>query len=182
MFPSRIGKPFSFKPCRHCWSGLFLIALMLISPAVSDSPSTLSMDALILVNSSSSNYADFQHFIQPYLDHLGVPYSVLDIADDELSSEIGDHTLIIIGHRLLDPTGGYLDSAEQAQITLAVQQGTGLVNFDNRLTLTGSTPRYQFVQDIFNFTYGNTTLGRSVNFPSGTTQFITANHEAGSSI
>jgi hypothetical protein len=182
MFPSRKVRLLSLNPCRHFWSGLVLIALLLISPAVSDSPETLRMDALVLVNSSSSNYADFQRFVQPYLDHLGVPYSVHDIASVPLSSEIGDHALIIVGHRLLDPTGNTLDSAEQSAITLAVQQGTGLVNFDNRLTLTGTTPRYSFIQTIFNFTYGNATSGRSVAFPSGTAHFITENHAGGSSI
>ena len=182
MFPFRVGKLLSFSACRYLWSSLFLIALLLISPAASDAPATLGADAVVLVNSSSSNYADFQRFIQPYLDHLGVPYTVLNIATTQVSSEIGNHALIIIGHRLLDPTGSTLDSVEQAKITLAVQEGTGLVNFDNRLTLVGSSPRYLFVQSIFNFIYGNTTLGKSVNFPSGTTHYITEKHAPGSTI
>ena len=179
---SKGRKPFSFGFWRYLGSLLLLIALMLSSPAVSDSPATLSADAVVLVNSSSANYSDFQRYVRPYLDHLGVPYSILDVATTQINSAIGQRALIIVGHRLLDPTGTTLDSVEQSEITLAVQQGTGLVNFDNRLTLTGSTPRYPFIQSIFNFIYGNTTTGKSVSFPTGTTHFITQNREPGSTI
>jgi hypothetical protein len=88
---------------------------------------TVAADAVVLVSSASSRYADFQHFIQPYLDHFGVPYTVLDIATQPLGANIGDHALIIVGHRQLDPAGQYLDSAEQASIAAAVTAGTGLV-------------------------------------------------------
>jgi hypothetical protein len=34
-------------------------------------------DAVVIVNSASPSYPDFQHLIQPYLDHFGIPYTVL---------------------------------------------------------------------------------------------------------
>jgi hypothetical protein len=45
-------------------------------PVVSAAPlqqatTTLSTDAVVLVNSASASYLDFQHYIQPYLDHSG---------------------------------------------------------------------------------------------------------------
>ena len=36
--------------------------------------------AIVLVNQHSPRYSDFQAYIQPYLDHFGVPYFVLDIS------------------------------------------------------------------------------------------------------
>src|SRR5207237_5672625 len=112
-------------------------------------------DALVLVNSSSANYADFQHFIQPYLDNFGVPYTVQDIATNGVGSNVGHYALIIVGHKQLDTNHVYLDSAGQAALSGAVSNGTGLVNFDGDLAI-GATLRYQFVQDIFGFTYGGT--------------------------
>ena len=55
---------------------------------------TVATDAVVLVNSASGDYADFQHFIQPYLDHFGVPYTVLDIATQPIGGNIGDYALI----------------------------------------------------------------------------------------
>ena len=39
-------------------------------------------DALVLVNSTSAGYPDFAHFVQPYLDNFGVPYTVRRRRDD----------------------------------------------------------------------------------------------------
>ena len=67
-------------------------------------------DAVVLVNSTSPNYADFQHYIKPYLSHFGIPYTVLDIASGDVPANIDDYAVIIIGHRQLDTSGSYLDS------------------------------------------------------------------------
>ena len=56
-------------------------------------------DAIVLVNSTSANFTDFQHYIQSYLDYLGVPYTLLDIASTAVPADIGDYALIIVGHR-----------------------------------------------------------------------------------
>ena len=58
--------------------------------------------------------------------------------------------------------------------------GTGLVNFDNDLSASG-TARYQFVQDIFGFTYAPPGTATGVEFvaaPPGMS-YITSNHPAG---
>ena len=112
--------------------------------------------ALILVNSASANYNDFSQYIQPYLDHFGIPYTVLDIAQEPVTSAIADYALIVIGHKGLDANHQYLDSAEQAAISSAVWGGAGLVNFDSILTYSG-VPLYAFVQDIFRFSYTTST-------------------------
>ena len=71
--------------------GLLLVLMvgMLIPPSqpVVAQPGTTRADALVLVNSASAGYADFQHYIQPYLDHFGVPYTLLDIATAPVGSD-----------------------------------------------------------------------------------------------
>ena len=147
-----------------------------------------SLGAVVLVNSHSANYADFQHFIQPYLDNFGVPYTVLDIATAPVQTDIQDYALIIIGHRQIDvgstcSSAPCLSSAEQANISAAVNAGTGLMNFDNDLSADGTTARYQFIQDIFNFGYQSAPSGSGVVFTSAAgSHWITARHQASESI
>ncbi|MBZ5638254.1 MAG: hypothetical protein LAO51_05785, partial [Acidobacteriia bacterium] len=137
-------------------------------------------DAVLLVNSQSASYADAQHFIRPYLDNFGVPYTVLDVATTPVGPGIGDYALIIIGHRQLDVSHSYLSSAEESYISSAVANGTGLVNFDNDLSPNGRTPRYQFVQDIFGFSYVSPPVNANITFTSAAgTHYITARHSVG---
>ena len=137
-------------------------------------------DALVLVNTASTSYADFTNYIKPYLDHFGVPYTIYDISsttDPDLTANIGDYALIIVGHRELDAGNAYLDSTEQGYITSAVSGGTGLVNFDNELSADGLAARYSFINDIFTFGYlVNAPVDSRVTFPSTLTHYITAQH------
>ena len=166
------------------------------SPTVSNEPSGAShtrqangnsqapmasrgMTALVLVNSTSDSYADFQRFVQPYLDHFGVPYATLDIATRPVELGIDDYAVIIIGHRKLD-LGSNLDATEEGCISSAVNAGTGLVNFDNDLSGDGSTARYQYVNTIFGFGYIAPTSGSGVSFPNPTAHYITQRHKSGS--
>jgi len=109
-------------------------------------------DAVVLVNESSPRYADFTRYIQPYLKHFGVPYSLINIASTPIPTNIGDYALIIVGHSSLDTSNTLLDATEQNLLSTAVNNGTGFVNFDNDLVEFGS-PRYPFIQNIFGFGY-----------------------------
>ena len=91
---------------------------------------TVGADAVVLVNSSSARHSDFQHYIQPYLDNFGVPYTVLDISTNGIGTNVAQHALVVIGHAELDTNGVFLDVAAQASLLLAVSNGTGLVSFD----------------------------------------------------
>ncbi len=106
-----------------------LAASMLVCVA-SDAFAQQRADAVLIVNSASARYADARQRIRPYLDHFGVPYTVLDIATTPIGPEIASYALIIIGHADLDTGGAYLSAAEQANLSNAVSQGSGLVNFD----------------------------------------------------
>ena len=142
-------------------------------------PAAQNAGAVVLVNTHSARYPDFQHFIQPYLDNFGFPYTVLDIATNAPDQSISNCAVIIIGHSQLDTNHFYLSDRAQTSISLAVSNGTGLVNFDNDL-YSGSSPRYQFVQDLFGFSYGSSASGTNVSLPptepSSQMHYITARH------
>ena len=156
-------------------------SLMFVCPVQA---ATVGADAVVLVNSSSSRYLDFKHFIQPYLDNFGVPYTVQDIATNGVGTNLGHYALIVIGHSELDTNGVALDSAGQESISLAVSNGTGLVSFDGALATATNTARYSFVQDIFGFGYGTEHLRRLCYVPGDRTppqmHYITSLHTAGS--
>jgi hypothetical protein len=137
-------------------------------------------DAVVLVNSGSPKYPDFQHYLQPYLENFGVPYTVLDIATNAVGTNVGRYALIIVGHGELDTNNLRLDSIGQQNISMAVSNGTGLVNFDGALSVDGS-PSYRFVQDVFGFGYGTVSTGTNVAFPPtealSQMHYITARHQ-----
>ena len=97
---------------------VFSLLTAALPPAarIAHAATSLRADAVVLVNSASAGYLDFQRYIQPYLNHFGVPYTTLDINAASVTSAIGDYALIIIGHRQLDTAGIYLDNVEQAAI------------------------------------------------------------------
>jgi hypothetical protein len=142
-------------------------------------------DAVVLINSTSAKYLDFQRLIQPYLDNFGVPYTVQDIATNASTTNLPNYALVIIGHKQLDTNHVYLDSTAQANISRAVSNGVGLVNLDNDLSI-GAVARYQFVQDIFGFSYGSAVTGANVTFPptepSSQMHYITALHQTNETI
>src|SRR4051794_5243615 len=129
------------------------------------SAAPIRVDAAVLVNSSSPYYLDFQHYLQPYLENFGVPYTIFDIAKNGISTNLGAYALIIIGHKQFDTNFAYLTSSQQTIISQAISNGAGLVNFDSDLSGPGGVGRYQFVQDIFAFTYGGQTNSATVTFP-----------------
>jgi len=104
-------------------------------------------DALVLVNSASPSVSDFANYIKPYLDYFGIPYSTLDISKTEILSDVADHSLIIVGHKNLDPTHTYLSSIEEGYIVDAVSDGLGLVNFDNILSQAQTTIQFSCAND-----------------------------------
>lgn len=134
-------------------------------PAASQS-STLRADALVIINSNSGAFAHYQEWIKPYLDHFGVPYTEWDLATMPTVPDFASYAVIIIGHDQLDYFETYLSHAIQAQISLAVSEGTGLVNFDFDLAGGDLTPYYHYVQDIFNFTYYDASAADIVSFNS----------------
>ncbi len=165
------------------WELLFTLACCL--GAVPAFSATTGADAIVLVNSTSAKYSDFQHWIQPYLDNFGVPYAVRDLSTNASTASLTNYALIIIGHKQLDTNHAYLDASAQTSIAAAVSNGVGLVNFDNDLAV-GTTARYQFVQDIFGFSYTTGGSGTSVVFPPteplSQMHYVTALHQTNQAI
>jgi hypothetical protein len=143
------------------------VGLSLLTPLIcptASSASTLGADAVVLVNSASAKYTDFAHYIQPYLETFGVPYSVVDISTNSITTNIANSALIIIGHRQIDTNRVRLNTSAQNVLSQAISNGVGLVNFDTDLS-TGGVGRYSFVQDVFGFGYTNSSSAGTVTFP-----------------
>lgn len=164
---------------------LVLLALLCCLTRFPALGATTGADALVLVNSTSAKYPDFQRMIQPYLDNFGVPYTVTDIATNGPLINLTNYSLLIIGHKQLDTNHAFLDIAAQSSISTAVSNGVGLVSFDSDLSI-GAVPRYQFVQDIFGFTYAASVTGTNILFPptepSSQMHYITALHQTNENI
>jgi hypothetical protein len=143
-------------------------------------PAVRCSDALVLVNSKSPRFPDFQHFIQPYLDNFGIPYLVQDIATNSLSTNVGSYAEVVIGHRQLDTNHLYLSTNDQMSLSAAISNGTGLVNFDSDLWTTNGAPQYKFIQDVFQFSNHPPVSASTVSFPTtdpfSQMHFITALH------
>jgi hypothetical protein len=78
-------------------SGLVSPLVPPASPVLAQPSSSLTRaEALVIVNSNSACFSDFQHFIQPYLDHSGIPYSLLDIATTPIDSTLSDYALMTL--------------------------------------------------------------------------------------
>ena len=90
----------------------------------------MSMDALVLVNSSSPSYHQGTDFVLPYLDHFGIPYTLWDINRAPLPAGLGEYALVVIAHPQVDPQGHQLPCQRLLE---AVQTGAGLVTFDPAL-------------------------------------------------
>ena len=152
---------------------IFMIAVVGIFPAYGE---PIRGEAIVLVNSQSNFYSDFERYIQPYLFNVGIPHILLDISSAQIESYIGNYSVIIIGHRQLDINLNYLSTVEQAHITTAVDNGTGFVNFDNYLFGQNNAPLYQFIQNIFAFGYAGSQTGYFITFDAS--HFITQNHDS----
>jgi len=147
---------------------------------------TVGANTLVLVNSASARHLDFRNYIQPYLDHFGVPYTVLDISTNEVGANISSNALVVIGHAEFDTNHVYFSATEQSNLTQAVTAGSGLMNFDPIIS-GGVLTNYQFVQEIFGFTYPgeytgnfNYTADFQTTEPGGQMHYITARHATNS--
>ncbi len=145
---------------------LIVSTLMAGVQPVTGQSSTLRADALVIVNTTSGAYVHYEQWIKPYLDHFGIPYTIWDIATTPAVPDLESFAVIIIGHDQLDYMETYLSQTIQAQISLAVSEGTGLVNFDFDLAGGDFTPYYHYIQDIFNFTYYDAAPADIVSFNS----------------
>ncbi len=105
--------------------------LMLAPPAP---PAPRDIGAIVLVDSAAPAYGDFTEFVQLYLNHFDVPYSVWDVARRTAGPEIGRASLLIVGH-------GGVNLGAGVEIRRAVENGAGLVSFDGAFPLRSRPAR-----------------------------------------
>ena len=72
----------------------------------------------------------FQQMLMPYLDHFGLPYSVIDINKQELPASVGNCPLIIIAHDQMARQNTKLLDRLRTFTQQALDKGCGLVSFD----------------------------------------------------
>ncbi len=122
---------------------------------------TLTNQALVIVNSSSSSYSDYVSYIKPYLDNFGIPYNVCNIRTDDLPS-LSDYAVIIFGHKNV-----YSNGYPIRQLENAVRSGVGLYSFDPHLFDYSSG---------FNSLISQRSVSSDVINISNTSHFITQYH------
>ena len=113
--------------------GALLVVSCAVFSAEAAGAQTFDMTMDVLVNStnttgyntSSTSPGEYQRYLERYLEHLQIPYRVIDTSTQSPPSSLGSEQLIVAGH-----TGLSLSSAWQQAILQAVQGGTGFVNFD----------------------------------------------------
>jgi Viral BACON domain len=119
----------------------------------------LTMDVLVNsgnttgYNTSTSSPGEYQRYLERYLEHLQIPYRVVDTATQAPPSDLGMVQLIVAGH-----TGLSLSSAWQQAILTAVQGGSGFVNFDADPTIGA----YDHMKGIFGSTGSQIGAGGTV--------------------
>ena len=129
---------------------LLTILLALCFGSLQAVAQTRDLTVVVLVNSantagystSASSPGEYQRYPERYLEHLQMPYRVIDVSTTA-ASDLSTAQLIVAGHRGLS-----LSSAWQAAITNAVAAGTGFVNLDSDPAIGG----YSHIQTIFGAT------------------------------
>src|SRR4051794_26461511 len=159
---------------------LHLVPLAVLAFAVADllpveaSSQTYDLTMDVLVNSSNatgyntspSSPGEYQRYVERYLEHLQIPYRVVDTATQEPPSDLGMVQLIVAGH-----TGLSLTAAWQQAILQAVSGGAGFVNFDTDPAIG----TYDHIKGIFGATGSQIGAGGTVIaipstvMPDGTT-------------
>jgi hypothetical protein len=112
--------------------GMILGVALAVAPAAHAQDFVLT--ALVLVNTqNAAGYStspqapgEFQRFAERYLEHLQIPYQVLDVATQAPPADLARRQLIVSGHRALA-----LSAAWQSAIANAVSGGAGFVNLDS---------------------------------------------------
>ncbi len=118
-------------------------------------------------NPSQANPGEFQRFAERYLEHLQVPYELVDVASQP-PPDLSARQLIISGHRGLN-----LSATWQTAISTAVTGGVGFVNLDSDTNVGQQT----HIQSIFSAT-GSTvgTQGSAIAIPQAVMQNGSAPH------
>src|SRR5207253_4801654 len=126
---------------RGGWASVILAAMvlgMLLAGAPAAQAQDLVLTTLVLVNTqNAAGYnpnpqapGEFQRFTERYLEHLQIPYEVVDVSTQGPPANLSRRQLIIAGHRGVNPSAAW-----QSAIASAVAGGGGFVNLDSDATV-----------------------------------------------
>jgi hypothetical protein len=111
---------------------IFLSFLILTSCSINE---RRTMDVLVCINSASKEVTKAREYLIPYLDHFGLPYHILDLAESAFPEETPDYALIILAHP--DISNGINKDQIIGFIKSVGRKGTGIVTFDPGISLSG---------------------------------------------
>ena len=125
------GRRMRMGGARIILAGTILGMLLAAAPAQAQD---FVVTTLVLVNAQNpAGYnpspqapGDFQRFTERYLEHLQIPYEVLDVATQAPPADLSRRQLIVAGHRGLSPSPAW-----QTALVNAVSGGAGFVNLDS---------------------------------------------------
>ena len=159
----------------------FFVLLILLGAASSLSnaaaPPEREAGCLVLVNSQSPDYKDFENLLEPYLIQFGVPYAVRDISKAAAGTGADQYALIVVGHRDLDAPRRFFTPVEEQRLLEALKAGTGMLSFDGLLAARSGrnyAPLYDFPNRIFGFAYRRGAEAKSVVVGQNAPHFIAA--------
>jgi len=126
---------------RGGWARVILAAMalgMLLAAAPAAQAQDLVLTTLVLVNTqNAAGYnpnpqapGEFQRFTERYLEHLQIPYEVVDVFSQAPPANLSRRQLIVAGHRGVNPSAAW-----QSAIASAVSGGVGFVNLDSDATV-----------------------------------------------
>jgi len=90
----------------------------------------VSMNVLVLVDSDSPAAFKSREMVLPYLDHFGIPYSVLDIKIFEAPDNWEDYSLVIMSHSGFFSGNHDRKASIERKLLKALDSGCGVVSFD----------------------------------------------------
>lgn len=117
-------------------------------------------------NSRSPEFIKAKQYLEPYLEHLGIPFDSIDIASADLPSTFHSYHLIILSHSRLASPGSEPHKRLFEAVCVAARTGTGLISFDGDFfSRSHDTRRYE-------------TLVGDLTFRNNH-HYITQNHSSG---
>ncbi|MHB8062593.1 MAG: DUF4082 domain-containing protein [Ruminiclostridium sp.] len=132
----------------------------------------MNLCAVVVVNSKSEYYTDFEKYLLPYLNVFGVPFKIIDRAIQKVDGFIMDHQVVILAHKNIGAKGALSwTQEEKALLHEALVKGIGIVSYD-------------IYADLFNNIYylGERVVDESTLTFSQHSHYITSAHELGECI
>ncbi len=128
---------------------LFILSIFFIlSSSILGIKSYQNSNVLVITNSSSPGFSNARTYLIPYLEHFGLPYSIVDVAKTNDLKSLNNYALIIIAHKQIKTK---LDKSIKQTILNAVSSGVGLVSFDFHFSLQKKylPAEYNYTKELY---------------------------------